>query len=121
MQDQRYVWAVAAASVPGALSFPLAKRFTQLVATVDALALGVYAVVGAQKALATGGQYYVVAAFVGTSLFTLILIYWQMPAQTAAWLSIGATFLFRMLAIRFNWRTSPVPRWGERSSPPRRD
>jgi uncharacterized membrane protein YeiH len=51
----------------------------------------------------------------------LILIYWQMPAQTAAWLSIGATFLFRMLAIRFNWRTSPVPRWGERSSPPRRD
>ena len=155
MQDQRYVWAVAAASALGALSFPLAKRFKQLVASVDALALGVYAVVGAQKALATGlsptdailvgvinatggglirdvlvrdeplffkpGQYYVLAAFAGTSLFALVLIYWEMPAQTAAWLSIGATFLFRMLAIRFNWRTSPVPRWGERSSPPEHD
>jgi uncharacterized membrane protein YeiH len=113
MQDQRYVWAVAAASVLGALSFPLAKRFKQLVASVDALALGVYAVVGAQKALATGLSptdailvgvinatgglirdvlvrdepssssrvNTTLAAFAGTSLFTLVLIYWHASAD----------------------------------------
>jgi uncharacterized membrane protein YeiH len=153
MQDARYVWAVLAASGLAALTFPLAKHFEQLVATVDALALGAYAVVGAQKALAAGlsatdailvgvinatggglirdvlvrdqplffkpGQYYVLAALAGTSLFTILLLSWQVPVRKAAWLSIGGTFLFRMLAIRFNWRTSPMPRWGERS--PSRD
>ena len=150
MQDARYILAVVAASALGAFTFPLAKRFEQLVATVDALALGVYAVVGAQKALATGlsatdavlvgvinatggglirdvlvrdeplffkpGQYYVLAALVGASLFIVLLLSWQVPVKTAAWLSIGGTFLFRMLAIRFNWRTSPMPRLGEPSS-----
>ena len=62
------------------------------------------------------GQYYVLTAFAGTSLFTLLLIFSGMPARPAAWLSIGTTFLFRMLAIRFNWHTSPMPRWGEPSS-----
>jgi len=155
MQDARYVWAIVAASALGAVTFPLAKHFGQVVATVDALALGVYAVVGAQKALAAGfsptdailvgainatggglirdvlvrdeplflkpGQYYVLAALGGTSLFTVLLLSWQVPVKTAAWLSIGGTFLFRMLAIRFNWHTSPMPRWGEASSPPDRD
>jgi uncharacterized membrane protein YeiH len=155
MQDARYVWAVVAASALGALTFPLAKHFEQLVATVDALALGVYAVVGAQKALATGlsatdailvgvinatggglirdvlvrdqplffkpGQYYVLAALAGTSLFTMLLLSWQLPMKMAAWVSIGGTFLFRMLAIRFNWRTSAMPRWGDPSSPAGRD
>jgi uncharacterized membrane protein YeiH len=155
MQDARYVWAVVVASGLAALTFPLAKHFEQLVATVDALALGAYAVVGAQKALAAGlsatdailvgvinatggglirdvlvrdrplifkpGQYYVLAALAGTSVFTILLLGWRVPVRTAAWLSIGGTFLFRMLAIRFNWRTSPMPRWGESSSSRDRD
>jgi len=155
MEDARYIWAVLAASVFAALTFPLAQRSDQLVAAVDALALGVYAVVGAQKALTTGlsptdaiivgvvnatggglirdvlvreeplffkpGQYYVLAALGGTSLFTLLLLYGQMPVQHAAWLSIGGTLLFRMLAIRFNWRTSPMPHWGARSPPQNHD
>jgi len=151
IEDARYLWVVLAATFLAALTFPLARHFKQPVAAVDALALGVYAVVGAQKALATGlsptdavfvgvinatggglirdvlvreeplflkpGQYYVLAALGGTSLFTLLITYGQTPVQAAAWLSIGATFLLRMLAIQFNWHTSPMPRWGEKDAP----
>ena len=151
MEDARYIWAVLAATLSAALTFPLAQRFEQLVALVDALGLGVYAVVGSEKALGTGlpvtdaifvgvinatggglirdvlvrdeplflkpGQYYVLAALAGTLLFTLLLTYGQTPMRTAAWISIGGTFLFRMLAIRFNWRTSAL-RWGKKTTPP---
>ncbi len=151
MEDARYIWAVMAATILATLTVPLARRFERLVAAVDALALGAYAVVGVEKALATDlsftasilvgvvnatggglmrdilvrdeplffkpGQYYVLAALAGTILFELLLRYWQMPVQVAAWLSIGVTFLFRMLAIKFNWHTTPMPRWGEQSPP----
>ena len=48
------VWAVLAALVVGGLTEPLAKRFENLIAYVDALALGVYAIYGANKTLITG-------------------------------------------------------------------
>ena len=54
MQDPRYLYAVLAASVVGAATFVVAQRAERLVAAVDALGLGVYGVVGAQKALAAG-------------------------------------------------------------------
>lgn len=146
MEDARYIWVVLAATVFGALTVQLARRFDRLVATVDALGLGAYAVVGVQKALVSGlsptasiligvinatggglirdvlvrdeplffkpGQYYVLAALAGAIIFTLALFFGDMSTPGAAWLSIGATFLFRMLAIKFNWHTTPMPRWG---------
>ena len=54
MNDGRFVWAVLAALVVGGLTEPLAKRFENLIAYVDALALGVYAIYGANKTLITG-------------------------------------------------------------------
>jgi uncharacterized membrane protein YeiH len=54
MQDTRYLWAVIAATVLGGVTFALARRAERLVAAVDALGLGAYAVVGMQKALAAG-------------------------------------------------------------------
>jgi uncharacterized membrane protein YeiH len=54
MQDARYLWVVLAAVVVGALTHRLAERFARLIAYVDALALGVYGVVGANKALIAG-------------------------------------------------------------------
>ena len=54
MQDARYLWVVLAAVVVGALTLRLAERFERLIAYVDALALGVYGVVGANKALIAG-------------------------------------------------------------------
>ena len=54
MQDARYLWVVVGAVVAGTLTLRLAERFERLIAYVDALALGVYGVVGANKALIAG-------------------------------------------------------------------
>ena len=54
MQDARYLLAVLAAVAAGTLTLRLAERFEHLIAYVDALAIGVYGVVGANKALIAG-------------------------------------------------------------------
>lgn len=54
MQDARYLGVVVAAVVVGTLTLRLASRFERLIAYVDALALGVYGVVGVNKALIAG-------------------------------------------------------------------
>jgi uncharacterized membrane protein YeiH len=146
LQDMRYLQVVLAATVLGALLQPLARRFERLVAAVDALGLGLYAVVGTGKAWlahispegailvgvinAAGGgvirdvltreeplvfkpgQFYVLAALAGATIFVLLRLEWRLPASDAAWISIAATFLFRMLAIELNWRTAPVSEIG---------
>jgi uncharacterized membrane protein YeiH len=54
MKDGRFLWAVLAAVVIGALAQRLAERFESLLAYVDAAAIGVYAVYGANKSLVAG-------------------------------------------------------------------
>ena len=54
MQDPSYLTAVLAAVLAGGLLQGLARRFERLMAYIDALAIGVYAMVGADKALAAG-------------------------------------------------------------------
>jgi uncharacterized membrane protein YeiH len=54
------------------------------------------------------GQLYVLAALIGASLFTLLILYFKISAATAALLAIGCCFVFRMLAIAFNWKTVSV-------------
>ena len=54
MQDARYLWAVVAAVIVGVLTYRVAERFERSIAYVDALAIGVYGVVGANKAMIAG-------------------------------------------------------------------
>ncbi len=54
MQNSGFLWAVFAALLVGALTQRLATRFEKLIAYVDALAIGVYGVYGANKALIAG-------------------------------------------------------------------
>jgi uncharacterized membrane protein YeiH len=57
------------------------------------------------------GQLYVLAALIGASLFTLLLLYFKIAATSAALLAIlaiGCSFVFRTLAIVFNWKTVSV-------------
>ena len=54
MQDARYLWVVLAAVVVGTWTHRLAERFEHLLAYVDALGIGVYGVVGANKAMIAG-------------------------------------------------------------------
>lgn len=125
-------------------------RFNKLIAWLDALGLGAYAVVGVQKSLDAGltegasilvgvinasgggllrdvlvreeplmlkpGQFYVLAAFVGCLLFAALAVQLKMEATQAAGISIGTTFVFRVLAIQFNWKSSSV--WQGPPAPP---
>jgi len=54
------------------------------------------------------GQLYVLAALIGASLFTQLLLYFKIAATSAALLAIGCSFIFRTLAIVFNWKTVSV-------------
>jgi len=57
------------------------------------------------------GQFYVVAALLGCGVFVLLKEQFGRSTETAALIAIGATFAFRVLAIQFNWKTSPL--WRE--------
>ena len=144
MQNGLFLVAVLAAFVVGVLFHRLSLRFERLMAYVDAIALAVYAVVGADKALGAGislvgavvvgmtnavggglvrdifvreepllfkpGQFYVLAALGGCALF-VGLRHYGLPVEKAAVASICVTLLLRLLAIRFNWTTSPFSEW----------
>ena len=54
MQDTRYLWAIFAALLVGALLERIADRFDPLFSVVDATATGAYGVYGVNKALLAG-------------------------------------------------------------------
>jgi uncharacterized membrane protein YeiH len=54
------------------------------------------------------GQLYVLAALIGASLFVLLFLYSRLSAATAALTAVGCCFVFRMLAIAFNWKTASL-------------
>lgn len=56
------------------------------------------------------GQVYVLAALAGASLFVLLIKEFHQTVETAGLLAVGATFLVRLLAIIFNWKTVAVVR-----------
>ncbi len=140
--DERYLYAVAIAALLARLLRTRIERFHHFIAHADALGLGAYAVVGAQKALLFGlsapaavlvgvvnaagggllrdiisgeaplvfkpGQFYVLAALFGSTVFVVIERQTAIPPVYAAAITIPVTFLLRALAIRFNWRTTPL-------------
>jgi uncharacterized membrane protein YeiH len=54
------------------------------------------------------GQFYVIASILGVAQFTLLTTYLRAPIVPVAISAIAITFVFRLLAILFNWRTRPV-------------
>lgn len=54
------------------------------------------------------GQFYVLVALAGAVMFVVLAVQSGINATTAAFISIAMTFLFRMLTIIFNWRTTPL-------------
>jgi uncharacterized membrane protein YeiH len=142
--DSRYIVAILLAGIVGLFFHGWVKRLTRVIALLDALGLGAYAVVGVEKSLTAGlgvaaavlvgvinavgggllrdllvrdeplllkpGQFYALAAFAGCLLFVLLTAYFRMPAPRAGLVTVAATFIFRVLAIQFNWRTPPLYR-----------
>ncbi|MFO1497600.1 MAG: trimeric intracellular cation channel family protein [Verrucomicrobiota bacterium] len=149
-KDSRYIIAVTVAAATAPLLRLPTIRFNRLIAWLDALGLGAYAVVGIEKSLGAGlsvaaailvgvinaiggsvlrdvlvreepllfkpGQFYTLAALAGCLLFVLLTLRLQMEVMPAALISIGSTFAFRVLAIRFNWKTRPVLEENERGA-----
>ncbi len=56
------------------------------------------------------GQFYVVASLLGVTEFMLVTTYAHAPIVPAAISAIAITFVFRLLAIFFDWRTRPIMR-----------
>lgn len=56
------------------------------------------------------GQFYVIASFLGVAEFMLVTTYLHLPVVRVAVSAIAITFTFRLLAIFFDWRTTPVMR-----------
>jgi uncharacterized membrane protein YeiH len=56
------------------------------------------------------GQLYVLAALAGCVLFIVLTVYSGIQAEAAALITIGCTFILRLLAIKFNWSTKPLYR-----------
>ncbi len=147
--DSRYLQIVAIAALFGVLLRERVQRFGRLIAVLDALGLGAYAVFGTQKALGAGlavpaallvgvlnaagggilrdvlvreeplvfkpGQFYVLVAFLGSVVFVVAGLLFDLAAQPAAFLAIAVTFAMRSLSIRFGWHTTP---FADPSPPP---
>jgi uncharacterized membrane protein YeiH len=140
--DSHYIMVVLLACVIGLFFRKLAGRLNLIIAGVDALGLGAYAVVGVQKSLQAGlsvagailvgvinavggsllrdvlvreepllfkpGQFYVLAAVLGAGVFPLLVLRFNKPVESAAWIAIGCAFVLRVLAIIFKWKTLAV-------------
>jgi uncharacterized membrane protein YeiH len=59
------------------------------------------------------GQFYVLTALAGAVVFAVLVAKFAVGASLAAGIAIAITFVFRALAVAFNWRTSPVADPGE--------
>ena len=159
--DSRYILVVVLAGLGAFLFREHVIRFNKVIAWLDALGLGAYAVVGVQKSLTAGlsvaaailvgvinaagggllrdvlvreeqllfkpGQFYVLAGFAGCLLFTLLVVQFKADATLAALITIVVTFVLRVLAIQFNWKSPPLWREpqpapasepGQKTSPP---
>ena len=54
------------------------------------------------------GQFYVIASLLGVSGLALFTRGFHIPLVTSAILAIAITFVFRLLAIYYDWKTKPV-------------
>ena len=52
--------------------------------------------------------FYVLTALAGAVVFVFLTVQLDLEATLAALITIVATFVFRVLTIVFNWRTTPV-------------
>jgi uncharacterized membrane protein YeiH len=60
------------------------------------------------------GQLYSLAALGGCMLFVVLSYYYGFDTNYSAWISIAATLLLRLLAIRFDWSTRSLRDWTRR-------
>jgi len=66
------------------------------------------------------GQFYVLASFVGAALFVLLAAFSPLNGFLSGLVAFGGCVVFRLLAIRFNWKTksfyAPQPKVEQQNS-----
>jgi uncharacterized membrane protein YeiH len=65
-------------------------------------------------ALMRPGQYASITLFLACGIYLLLTLQAQLSPTIAAWITVGAFFVARVLTIRFNWQTRSV--WEDESS-----
>ena len=110
--------AYAVVGVQKSLNAGLTEDSAILVGVVNAAGGGLLrdVLVRDEPLLFKPGQFYVLAAFAGCVLFALLAVQFKMEATKAAGIAIATTFVFRVLAIQFNWKSSPL--WQGPPAPP---
>ena len=54
------------------------------------------------------GQFYVIASLLGVAGFVLLAAYFRLPLVLSALSGIAITFIFRLMAMHFNWNTKSI-------------
>jgi uncharacterized membrane protein YeiH len=104
--------AYAVVGVEKSLAAGLSVAAAVLVGVINAVGGGLLRdlLVRDEPLLLKPGQFYALAAFAGCLLFVFLSLYLRMPAPRAGLVTVAATFVFRVLAIQFNWRTPALYR-----------
>lgn len=81
-----------------------------IVGTINAVGGGLLrdVLVREEPLLFKPGQFCALAVLAGCGLFVLLTLELDVKTTTAAYITIGATFILRILAIRFNWKTEAL-------------
>ena len=124
MRNWSYIIAVLTVCLIAALFFQHVERLSKPFLIIDAIPACIF--VGVVNAVGSGlirdvlvreepllfkpGQFYVIASLLGVTEFMLVTTYAHAPIVPAAISAIAITFVFRLLAIFFDWRTRPVMR-----------
>lgn len=140
--DARYIQIALLGACVGALLGDRVDRFRRIIAGIDAIGLGAYAVFGVGKSLGAGlavpaaivvgvinavgggllrdvitneeplmfrpGQFYALVAMAAAVMFVTFTVQLGWSATMSGSVVIGVTFLLRVLAIVFNWKTAPL-------------
>jgi uncharacterized membrane protein YeiH len=80
------------------------------VGVVNAVGSGVIrdVLVREEALLLKPGQFYVIASLLGVCGFALLTVYFRVPLLTAAIVAMAITFILRVLAIYFDWKTRSI-------------
>ena len=84
-----------------------------MIGTINAVGGGLLRdiIVRVEPLMLKPGQFYVLAALLGSSLFAGLTAVTTLSASQAALIAIAVTFVIRILAIWFNWQTMAVRPW----------
>jgi len=112
--------AYAAVGVQKSLDAGLSAPAAILVGVVNACGGGVARdiLTREEPLLFKPGEFYALAASLGACMYEMLVMKAGVAPAAAAWATIGATFVFRSLAIRFHWQTSPLQRRPAKSTSP---